>query len=102
MRILPVNYINYQSKINNCKPVEKRNYQQSPLPAPETPSFKSGRTLAAAGLFGAILGGAALVFAAPVAVVLGAAATGVFGGAAMSDDDEPLNDVERYKYTHEC
>ena len=101
MRVLPVNYISYQSKTNNCKHAVKSNYQQNPMPTPEPPSFKGGNALAAASLFGAILGGAALVFAAPAAIVAGAIITGALGGASMAEDDEPLNDNERYKYTHE-
>lgn len=101
MRVLPVNYVSYQSKVNNLKSADRQRYQQNPLPAPEEPSFK-GKGAVAAGIFGVILGGAAAIFAAPVAIVAGAAAVGAIGGAAMSEDDEPLNDVERYKYTHEC
>ena len=101
MRVLPVNCINYQSRIN-CKPIEKHNYQQNPLPSTEEPNFKGGGTAAAAGVFGAILGGAALIFAAPLAVVAGAAAVGALGGAAMTENNEPLNELDRYKYTHEC
>ena len=102
MKILPVNYINYQSKTNNCGPVRKCGYQQNPMfTEPRSVNFKKGGGAIAAGVFGAILGGAALVFAAPIAVVAGAAALGAAGGAALAEDDEPYNDVENYKYTHE-
>ena len=100
MKILPVNYINYQSKTNNCKPVMKHGHQQSYLSVSQNTNFK-GNSAVAAGIFGVILGGAALIFAAPVAVVAGAAAIGAAGGAAMADDNEPYNDVDNYKYTHE-
>lgn len=99
MKVLPVNYTYYQPKVNNCKPVERHGYQQCPQSASVNPSFGK---FGAAALFATILGGAAAVFAAPVAVVVGAAAVGAFGGIGMSEDDEPLNEVERYKYTHEC
>lgn len=102
MRVLPVNYISYQSKTNNYKNKTNHSYQQSPLQAQSPTNFKGGNVLAAAGFFGAILGGAALVFAAPAAIVVGAFVTGALGGASMAEDDEPLNDNERYKYTHEC
>ena len=85
MRVLPVNYVNYKSRTNNCKPSGNRCYQQNPQPAEENPSFKGGAGVAA-GIFGAILGGAALIFAAPAAVVIGAAAVGAMGGAGMADD----------------
>lgn len=98
MRVLPVNYTCYQPKINNCKTVGRQSYQQCPQDPPANPSFGK---FGAAGLFAAVLGGAAAVFAAPVAVIVGAAAIGAFGGAGMSEDDGSLNDVERYKYTHE-
>ena len=101
MRVLPVNYVGYQSRTNSNRPAVKSNYCQTPVSAQVNPNFKSGGMFAA-GIFGAILGGAALIFAAPVAVVAGAAALGALGGATIAEDQEPLNDLERYKYTHEC
>ena len=101
MRVLPVNCINYQSKTNNLKSMKIQGYQQNPMPVPENPSFKGGKTAAVATAFAVVLGGAALILAAPVAVVAGAVAAGAMGGAALAEDNEPLNDCERYKYTHE-
>ena len=100
MRVLSINTSNFQPKTTNVKQVKNSNFQQQPIVNTNVPSFKSNAGVAAT-IIGGILGGAALLFAAPIAIVAGAAAIGAVGGAAMSEDDEPYNDVDRYKYTHE-
>lgn len=74
MRVLPVTGMYYQSK--KCSPKQTTSFRQQNMfaTAQNHPSFK--RSIAAdATLFGAILGGAALILAAPVAVIAGAAAS---------------------------
>ena len=101
MRVLSINASAFQPKTTNSKQIKNFGLRQQPV-AMSNPSFKSDAcTATAAGLFGAIFAGAAALFAAPVALVVGAAALGAFSGAGMAQDDEPLNDTDRYKYTHE-
>lgn len=99
MRVLPVSSVNYQSKTNSFKPNKSQTLQYNPVTTNNAPAFKG--TGAAATFFGVILGGAAAVFAAPLALVLGATAAGALGGAIMSESGGSLNEGERYKQTHE-
>lgn len=101
MRVLSINTSAFQPKTTNSKQIKNSGLKQQPV-IMNSPSFKSDTcTVAAASIFGAIFAGAAALFAAPVALVAGAAALGALSGAGMAQDDEPLNDTDRYKYTHE-
>ena len=73
MRVLPVTGMYYQSK--KCSPKQKTNFkQQNPIVATLNSASLKHCKVADATFFGAIMGGTALILAAPVAVAVVAAA----------------------------
>jgi len=72
MRVLPVGYINYQSKTNNCKPRTEQSFQKNLITVPEKYNFDNSDAITVASAIGVISGGAALALSAPIAMVIGA------------------------------
>ena len=89
MRVLPITTgVQYRQKTNTFK-TKPNMGAQTPMTCAQksqsNPSFKQGKMLPAAAIFGTIYGGAAaLLFAAP-AVIAGAIIFGLASGAAFAE-----------------